>query len=101
MSEDKKKERISLTKYDPIESPEEIIAADKDIKRRKAFDEVFKRIDLFAIKLGLLPNRKKPTSGGGGTAFTQSIVVTPEKATLETKEVTQKEEKQEERERED
>lgn len=97
---DKKKEKISLTKYDPVESPEEIIEADKDIKRRKAFDEVFKRIDLFAIKLGLLPNRKKPTSGGG-TAFTQSIVVTSEKATIETKEINKKEEKQEERERED
>ena len=98
----KKKEKVSLTSYEPAETPEEIIAADKDIKRKEAFQKAYKVIANIIPGYFLEQRKKKnATSGGGGTAFTQSIVVTPEKVTLEKKEVGHKEEKQEERERED
>lgn len=98
-----KKEKISLTSYNPVETPEEIIASDKDTNRREAFQKAYKVIANIIPGYFLEQRKKKnATSGGsGGTAFTQSIVVTPEKVTLETKENTKTEEKQEERERED
>jgi len=97
-----KKEKISLTGYNPVETPEEIIASDKDTNRREAFQKAYKVIANIIPGYFLEQRKKKnATSGGGGTAFTQSIVVTPEKVTLETKENAKTEEKQEERERED
>ena len=97
----KKKEKISLTSYDPVESPEEIIAADKDTKRREAFQKAYKVIANIIPGYFLEQRKKKNATSGGGTAFSQSIVVTPEKVTLETKENAPKEQIQEERERDD
>ena len=96
-----KKEKMSLTSYDPVETPEEIIASDKDTKRREAFQKAYKVIANIIPGYFLEQRKKKNTTSGGGTSFTQSIVVTPEKVTVETKEAHQTEEKQEERERED
>lgn len=97
----KKSNKVHLLSYDPVETPEEIIAADKDIKRKEAFQETYKRIAKIIPEYFTTKKRKNTTSGGGTarSPFSQNIVVTPEKVTLETKEVVQ-EEKQEEKERE-
>lgn len=96
----KKSKKVHLLSYDPVETPEEIIAGDKDISRREAFQETYKRIakiipDYFKTQ----NNRRKNSTSGGGTSFSQKISITPEKTTLETKEVVN-EERQEEKERE-
>lgn len=98
----KKSKKVHLLSYDPVETPEEIIAADKDQKRKEAFQETYKRIAKIIPEYFKTQSNKRKNSTSGGTArspFSQNIVVTTEKATLETKEVVQ-EEKQEERERE-
>ena len=97
----KNKEKISLTSYDPVESPEEIIEKDKDTDRKEAFRETYKRIMKIIPDYFLEQRKKRKNATSGGTAFSQSIVVTPEKVTLQTKEVEKKEQIQEERERED
>lgn len=96
----KKSKKVHLLSYDPIETPEEIIAADKDQNRREAFRETYKRIAKIipGYFMAEQNRRRKPTSGGG-TSFSQKISITPEKTTLETKEVVN-EERQEEKERE-
>ena len=103
MAEEKKnekREKYKLPEYD-VELPEDIIAADKDTARKEAFKETEKRIkkivpSYFEVK------KKKPTGGtSGGTAFSQSIVVTQDKAVVETKEVKQTETEKEDRERDD
>ena len=98
---DRKKEKISLVSYDPVESPEEIIAADKNKARREAFQKAYKVIVNIIPGYFLELRKRNNKASGGGTSFTQSIVVTPEKVTLETKETQEKGELQEEKERED
>ena len=86
---DKKKNKITITSYDPVENPEDIIAADKDNDRKEAFKETYKRI-MNIIPEYFMTLRKKRKNGGSG-GFSQNIVVTPEKVTLETKEMPEQE----------
>ncbi len=95
------KEKVSLVGYDPVESPEEIIDADKDTNRKEAFKETYKRIATIIPEYFMSMRKKRKNSGAGGNAFSQNIVVTPDKVTLQTKEVSKTEEKVEEREREE
>ena len=99
--EEKTIEKISLLGYYPIETAEEVIDADKDVERKEAFKETYKRImkiipDYF---ISMQKRRKTGTSSSGG--FTQSIIVTQENAKIETKEETKKEVQKQEKERAD
>ena len=38
------KDKVSLFGYNPTETPEEIIASDKDEKRKEAFKEAYKKV---------------------------------------------------------
>ncbi len=79
------KDKISFTGFDPVETPEEIIAADKNTQRREAFKEAYK------IAMTIVPNyfltlkKHKPNSGGTGGGFSQEIKITPESIKVETK----------------
>ena len=92
---EKKKEKIRLTSYDPIEDPEEIIQADKDLNRKNAFANAYKTIMGIIPEYFLKQRKKHKNSTSGGSGFSQSIVVTPEKVTLETKEIAEKQEEKE------
>ena len=96
MSEKDNKEKVGLTSYDPVETPEEVINSDKDTKRREAFKEAYKRIATI-IPEYFMSQRKKRKNGStsGGTSFSQNIVVTPEKATVQRNEVEHKEKENE------
>ncbi len=106
MSEKKKKERnvANLLAYDStVEEPQDIIDSDKDLKRKEAFQETYKRIANIIPEYFMTRRKKRKNSTSGGTSFSQNIVVTPEKTTVEikettveTKEETQKEEKERE-----
>ena len=96
-----KKEKISLTEYDPVETPEEVIEKDKDVDRKEAFRETYKRIMKIIPEYFTEQRKRRRNNNSGGSAFSQSIVVTRDKVTLETKETEKHEEKQEERERDD
>ncbi len=93
------KEKVSLVGYDPVESPEEIINSDKDTKRKEAFKETYKRIATIIPEYFMTMRKRRKGSGAGGTSFSQNIVVTPDKVTLQTKEVEKTVEKEEEKER--
>ncbi len=87
MSDKKNEEKISLTSYDPVETPEEIINSDKNTKRREAFKEAYKRITTIIPEYFMSQRkRRKNAAGAGGTSFSQNIVVTPEKVTIERNE---------------
>ena len=73
-----KKEKISLTSYDPVETPEEVIEKDKDFQRKEAFRESYKRIMKIIPDYFMEQRKKRKNATSGGTAFSQSIVVTPE-----------------------
>ena len=91
-----KKERVSITKYDPVEDPEDVIAADKDVDRREAFKKTYEVIAKIVPNYFMEQRRKRKNGTSGGTAlnpFSQKIIVTPEKTTLETKEVKAEESK--------
>ena len=97
--EEKSKEKVSLIGYDPVESPEEIINADKDTNRKEAFKEAYKKIATIIPEYFMTMRKRRKGTGAGGTSFSQNIVVTPDKVTLQTKEVSKNEEKVEEKER--
>lgn len=97
--------RISFTGYDPVESPEAVISSDKNIERKKAFADSYKRVMQIIPEYFILQRkkRKKASGSSGGNSFTQNIIVTPENVKIETKGIEGKEEildKEQERERE-
>lgn len=102
MSKGKKsKDKLNLVGYDPVESPEEIIGSDKNIDRREAFRETYKRVMMIVPEYFIKKKKKKAGStSSGGNSFTQNIVVTTENVKLETREneVTSQE-REEEREK--
>lgn len=98
MSEKKNKEKRKenlLTFDTSVEDAEDIIAADKDIERRTAFQEAYKRIAKIIPEYFLAQRKKRKNGATGGTAFSQNIVVAPDKVTLQTKE-TEESSKEEE-----
>lgn len=99
--ENKQKSKVTLLGYDPVETPEEVMDKDKDTARKEAFKESYKRV-MQIIPDYFLEQRKKRKNGttGGGTSFTQNIVITPENVKIETMEKGEAD-KQEEKERED
>lgn len=99
--ENKQKSKVTLLGYDPVETPEEVMDKDKDTARKEAFKESYKRV-MQIIPDYFLEQRKKRKNGstGGGTSFTQNIVITPENVKIETMEKGETD-KQEEKERED
>ena len=83
-SEERSKEKMSLTSYDPVETPEEVINSDKDTKRREAFKEAYKRITTIIPEYFMSQRKKRRNAtSGGGTSFSQNIVVTPDKVSVE------------------
>ncbi len=102
MAEKNKNEKVNILSYDPVETPEEVIAKDTDVERKAAFQETYKRIAKIIPEYFMSQKKKrKNATSGGGTAFSQNIVVTPEKVEVQTNEVESKEEIKEEKERED
>lgn len=101
MSKGKKsKDKLNLVGYDPVESPEEIISSDKNIDRREAFRETYKRVMMIVPEYFIKKKKKKAGStSSGGNSFTQNIVITPENVKLETKENEVSVEREEEREK--
>ena len=95
-----KKEKFNLTGYDPVETPDEVIASDKNTERKEAFFETYKRIMKIIPEYFIEQRKKRRNGSSGGSAFSQSIVVTPDKATIETTGIEKHEEIQEEREEE-
>lgn len=86
MSDNKEtKDKMSLTGYDPVETPEEIIAADKDIERKEAFKEAYKIAMTIVPNYFLTKKKRKPNSSGTGGGFSQEIKITPESIKVETK----------------
>ncbi len=79
------KDKMSLTGFDPVETPEEIIASDKDNNRREAFREAYKKAMTIVPNYFLTPKKRKPNSGGTGGGFSQEIKITPESIKVETK----------------
>lgn len=94
------KEKISLIGYDPVQTPEEIIASDKDSARREAFKEAYRKAMSYAPIFLDQKKKPKPSSSSGGKGFSQEIKITPENVKIETKEETSLEEEKG-RERED
>lgn len=102
MSKSKKsKDRLNLVGYDPVESPEEIISSDKNIDRKDAFKEAYKKVMMIVPEYFIKKTKKKKagSSSSGGNSFTQNIVITPENVKLETKENEVSIEREEEREK--
>lgn len=95
------KDKVSLFGYDPTETPEEIIDADKDIERKDAFKEAYKRVMQIIPDYFINKKRKKNGTSSGGSGFTQNIIVTTENAKIETNKEVVKEVKEQEREREE
>lgn len=100
MAEEKKNNKTTLFGYDPVETPEEVIDSDKDMERKEAFKETYKRIAKIIPDYFMTQKKKRKNATSGGTSFSQNIVVTPEKATIETKEVSKEEAPKEQKERE-
>ena len=101
----KKRRKENLLTFDlTVETPEDIIAADKDENRKNAFKEAYKVIANIIPEYFIKRRKKRNnSSSSGGTAFSQNIVVTADKATVQTKEVvenTKQEIEKEDRERE-
>ena len=89
MAKEKQKNKVTLLGYDPVETPEEIIEKDKDQDRNKAFRESYKRVMQIIPDYFLEQRRKRKRKNGttgGGTSFTQNIVITPENVKIETTE---------------
>ena len=99
--ENTQKSKVTLLGYDPVETPEEVMDKDKDATRKDAFKESYKRV-MQIIPDYFLEQRKKRKNSttGGGTSFTQNIVITPENVKIETMEKGETE-AQEEKEREE
>lgn len=102
MAQGKKKgKKVNLLSYDPVETPEEIMDKDKNTARKEAFKESYKKVMQIIPDYFLEQRRKRKNSTtGGGTSFTQNIVITPENVKIETMEKEEKE-SQEEKEREE
>ncbi len=100
----KKRRKENLLTYDlTVEEPEDIIAADKDENRKNAFKEAYKVIANIIPEYFITKRKKRKNSSSGGTSFSQNIIVTADKATVQTKEVaenTKQEVQKEDRERE-
>lgn len=100
----KKRRKENLLTYDlTVENPEDIIAADKDENRKHAFQEAYKTIAKIIPGYFTTQGNKRKKPSSGGTAFSQNIVITADKTTLQTKEVakdTKQEIEREDRERE-
>ena len=90
-------DKVTITSYNPVEDPDDVIAADKDNNRKEAFRETYKRI-MNIIPEYFMTLRKRRKNGGTG-GFSQNIVVTPEKVTVETKEVDAQEKQNEKEEK--
>ncbi|MDE5831065.1 MAG: hypothetical protein K2H53_05540 [Clostridia bacterium] len=105
MAKDKESEgKVSLFGYDPMQTPEEIIDADKDIDRKEAFNETEKRVMAIIPRYFSDQKKRKPTSSSsssGGKGFSQEIKITPDNIKVETKGENSLEGRDEERERED
>lgn len=98
-NKENKKNRMTLTGFDPVDTPEEIIQSDKDNNRKQAFQEAYKRIAKI-IPEYFMTQRKKKNSTSGGSSF-QKIVVTEKGATVQATETKVKQENvKEEKERE-
>ena len=93
----KDKNRVTITSYDPVEEPEDVIAADKDNERKEAFKETYKRIMTIIPEYFMTLRKKRKTGSAGG--FSQSIVVTTDKAMVETKEMSEQENQNEKEEK--
>ena len=87
MEEKEKENKVSFLGFDPVETPEEVINADKDVERREAFKETYKRIAKIIPEYFMSQRKKRKNTTSGGKAFSQNIIVTPDKATIQTKEV--------------
>lgn len=81
----KTSDKMSFFGSDNVESPKEIIDADKDTDRKAAFKDAYKR------NMQIIPGyftKKKPkgstSESSGGKSFTQNIIVTQEGVNLET-----------------
>ena len=101
----KKRRKENLLTFDlTVETPEDIIAADKDENRKNAFKEAYKVIANIIPEYFITRRKKRNnSSSSGGTAFSQNIVVTADKASVQTKVVvenTKQEIEKEDRERE-
>ncbi len=95
------KSKVTLLGYDPVETAEEIIDGDKDIDRKTAFKEAYKIVMQIIPEYFIKQKRKrKPGTSGGGTSFTQNIIITPENTKIETNEIGEKQ-AEEEKEREE
>ena len=86
MAKEKNNEKVSFLGFDPVETADEIIDSDKDVERKEAFKEAYKRVMRIIPEYFLTGKRRKGSASGGGNAFTQNIIVTPENVKLETKE---------------
>jgi len=87
MAKEKGKDRVSLTEYDPVEDPEDVIAQDKDVERKEAFKKTYETIAKIVPNYFMEQRKKRKKTSSGGTAFSQNIIVTPEKVTVQTNEV--------------
>ena len=89
MAKKGKDNKMNLFTYDPVETPEEIIKEDKNLERKKAFLDTYQRIAKIIPEYFMSQRKKKNGSAnsGGGTAFSQNIVVTPDKVTVQTQEI--------------
>ncbi len=94
-----KNEKVKNTLFgsDEVVDAEIVIASDKDTNRQNAFKEAYKKVMQIVPNYFLTPKKRKATTSGG---FSQSIVVTPENAKIETKENVQNENAKEEKGRE-
>jgi len=93
--------KITLLGCDNIETARQVIEADKDTARKKAFLDAYERIKLIAPGFFTKNQKKSNNASGstGGKGLSQQIIVTTEKVELKTKE-NQTREVEEDRERE-
>ena len=88
----KEKNRMKFFDPDFVESPREVIDSDKNSDRKVAFAESYKKIMQIIPEYFLKKKKKAGTSSNsGGNSFTksiaQNIIVTNEKAEIETKQL--------------
>lgn len=87
----KQKSKGSFLECDNIETAREIIEADKNTARKKAFLEAYEKNKLIIPTYFInSKKRKNASSSSGGNTFSQNIIVTPENVKLETMENAQK-----------
>ncbi len=98
---EKKNEKTKNTLFgsDEVVDAEIVIASDKDTNRQNAFKEAYKKV-MQIVPNYFLTTRKRKSSTSSSSGFSQSIVITPENAKIETKETVQNENIKEEKGRE-